>query len=249
VPPRAVSGPVDLTGKVAIVTGAARGIGLAVAGALAREGASVAAADLLDVGAAVEAVQRYGRAALGIPTDVSDAGQVEALVARTAEHFGGIDILVCSAGVYGGGDLASVDEAEWRRVLDVNLYGTYLCLRAVFPHLRARGGGKIVCVGSAAGKTGGHLSGPHYAASKGGVHAMCKWAAKHGAPDSYVNVLAPGAVATDMIRGEGYPEDISPLRRQGEAQDMAEGVLFLVSDASNYVTGTVLDVNGGYLMD
>lgn len=241
-----VSGRIGLEGRSAIVTGAARGAGLAVADVLAREGAAVAVADVLDLDDAVAAVHAHGNRALAVPTDVSSEAAVQALVRETVAAFGGIDILVCCAGVYGAGDLETVDLAEWHRVIDVNLLGAYLCLREVFPCLRARGGGKVVCVGSVAGENGGYACGPQYAASKGGLHAMSRWAAKHGAPDIYVNVVAPGALDTEMIRGRGYPGDISPLRRLGQPADVAEAALFLASDASNYTTGSVVYVDGGY---
>jgi 3-oxoacyl-[acyl-carrier protein] reductase len=167
-------------------------------------------------------------------------------VGATVEEFGGVDLMVCCAGVYGEGDFESVDVAEWHRVININLLGTYLCLSAVFPVMRARGGGKVVCVGSMAGENGGYACGPHYSASKGGLHALSRWAAKHGAPDIYVNVIAPGALDTEMIHGRGYPPDISPLQRQGTPADVAEAAVFLVSDASNYTTGSIVFVDGGY---
>jgi 3-oxoacyl-[acyl-carrier protein] reductase len=240
------SGPIDLAGKVAIVTGAARGTGLAVADVLAREGADVALADVLALQAATAAVQARGRRAVAVATDVSREADVQALVDRTVDELGGVDVLVCCAGVYGEGDFATVDVPEFHRVVNINLLGPYLCMRAVFPVMRARDGGKIVCVSSVAGETGGFASGPQYAASKGGLNAVTRWAAKHGAPRIHVNIIAPGALDTDMIRGRGYPADISPLRRQGQPADVAEAALFLVSDASNYMTGAVVHVDGGY---
>jgi 3-oxoacyl-[acyl-carrier protein] reductase len=241
-----ISGPISLHRKVAIVTGAARGSGLAVADALAREGADVAVADVLALDQAVGAVQSHGRRAVAVPTDVSSETAVKALVGATVTALGGVDILICCAGVYGEGDFASVDVEEWQRVININLLGAYLCLREVFPRLRERGGGKVVCVGSVAGENGGYACGPQYSASKGGLHALSRWAAKNGAPEIYVNVIAPGALDTEMIRGRGYPPDISPLRRQGRPVDIAEAAVFLASDASNYTTGTVLYVDGGY---
>jgi 3-oxoacyl-[acyl-carrier protein] reductase len=239
--------PTRLDGEVAIVTGAARGVGLAVAGALARQGASVCAADVLDLGEAKSAIEAHGAAALTVPTDVSKPEQVARLVEETVAAFGGIDILVCCSAVYGGGDFDDVDEQEWHRVIDVNLFGTYLCLRAVFPAMRKRGGGKILTFGSTAGKDGGHSSGPQYAASKGGVHAISKWAAANGAPEIRVNVLIPGLVDTEMVRGQGYPTDISPLRRRAQPSEIAEVAAFLVSDAASYMNGASVDVNGGYM--
>ncbi len=241
-----VSGPVDLTGKVAIVTGAARGTGLAVAGALAREGADVTVSDVLELEQAHAAVTAHGRRALAIPVDVSREAEVRGLVQSTEQELGGVDILVCCAGVYGEGDFATVDVDEFERVIGVNLLGPFLCMQAAFPAMRRRGGGTVVTVSSVAGETGGYASGPQYAASKGGLHAMSRWAAKHGAPDIRVNIIAPGALDTEMIAGRGYPQDISPMRRQGQPADVAEATVFLASAASNYTTGSVIHVDGGY---
>lgn len=155
-------------------------------------------------------------------------------------------MLVTCAGVYGGGGL-DVDEQEWDRVYEINVKGTYLPIQAAFPALVERGGGKIVCLGSIAGKVGGVLAGPHYVASKGAIHAMVRWLAKHGAPHGInVNGVAPGAVATEMIQGMGYRDDYCPLGRLAEPPDIAEAVVYLASPASNYVTGKVLSVDGGY---
>jgi len=243
-----ISEPSRLDGKVAIVTGAARGVGLAVAEVLARQGADVAAADVLDLDEAKAAIEARGSKALAIPTDVTDAGEVDRLVRDTAASLGGLDILICCAGVYGAGDFDDVDGQEWHRVIEINLFGTYLCMQAAFREMRARGGGSILTVGSVAGHTGGYASGPQYAASKGGIHAMSRWAAAHGAPDIRVNILVPGAIDTDMIKGRNYPADISPMRRQGQPAELAEVAAFVVSDAASYMTGASVDVNGGFLM-
>jgi 3-oxoacyl-[acyl-carrier protein] reductase len=240
--------PARLDGEVAIVTGAARGVGLAVSETLARQGAAVCAADVLDLGAVTEAVAAHGARALAVPTDVSEAEQVTAMVDRTVAELGGLDMLVCCAAVYGAGGFDDVDESEWRRVLDVNLLGTYLCMQAAFGPMRERGGGRILTFGSVAGRTGGHASGPQYAASKGGIHAVSKWAANHGAPEIRVNVLIPGATDTEMIKGRGYPEDISPMNRLAQPAEIAEVAAFVVSKATSYMTGAVVEVNGGYLM-
>lgn len=241
-----VSSRSDLRDRVAIVTGAARGIGQAVAVAFARDGASVVVADVLDLADTVSQMEAHGARATAVPTDVTDRGAVERLVATAVETYGGLDVLVTCAGVYGGGAL-DVDEPEWDRVYDVNVKGTYLPVQAAFPALVERGGGKIVCLGSIAGKVGGVLAGPHYVASKGAIHALVRWLAKYGAPHGvYANGVAPGVVDTEMTTGLGYRDDYCPLGRLGQPEDIAEAVVFLASPASNYVTGKVLTVDGGY---
>jgi 3-oxoacyl-[acyl-carrier protein] reductase len=246
----AVSSQPDLRGRVAVITGGARGIGQAVALAFAREGADVVVGDLLDLDDTVAQVEAAGGRCSAVRTDVTSKADAEALVAEATRVHGGLDVLVTCAGVYGAGAL-DVDEEEWNRVYDINVKGTYLAVQAAFPALVERGGGKIVCLGSIAGKVGGVLAGPHYVASKGAIHAMVRWLAKYGAAQGvYANGVAPGAVATEMIRGRGYRDDYCPLGRLAEPADIAEAVVYLASSASNYVTGKVLSVDGGYtLMD
>ncbi len=245
-----VSSSADLTDRVAVVTGAGRGIGRATAVALAREGADVVVGDVIDQSGTVTDVESLGRRCVAVPCDVTRAADSAALVAAAVDGLGRLDVLVTCAGVYGAGAL-DVDEQEWDRVLDVNAKGTYLPIQAAFPAMQEAGYGKIVCIGSIAGKLGGVLSGPHYAASKGAIHAMVRWLAKYGAPHGvYANGIAPGAVDTEMIVGHPYREDYCPLGRFAQPADIAEAVVFLASPASNYVTGKVLTVDGGYtLMD
>jgi 3-oxoacyl-[acyl-carrier protein] reductase len=179
---------------------------------------------------------------------------MEAAVAETIHRFGRLDIAVQSAGVVSGTPLLEVTDSEWDAILDTNLKGTLHFLQAVYPGMAAAGYGKIVCLGSIAGEQGGVMSGPHYVAAKAGIHAMIKWLAKAGAPHNvYVNAIAPGPVMTPMWIGVNKgiavdDPDMSPLGRVGRPEDIAEAVLFLVSSMSNWITGTVLDVNGGMLM-
>ena len=244
-----MSGKIDLRGQVALVTGAARGIGRVVALTLAREGADVIVSDVIDTKETVEAIQVLQRRALGINCDVSNKKEVTKMVERGMQEFGKIDILVNCAAVPARQGLADVDEEEWDRVLNINLKGTFFVVQALLPHMKARKYGKIVCIGSLAGKISGVHSGPHYVASKGGVHAFIKWAAKDAAASSvYINGIAPGAVQTAMLDGLSYPDSAFPLQRLGAAEDIAEAALFLASQASNWITGIVLDVNGGYFV-
>ena len=135
---------------------------------------------------------------------------------------------------------------EWNRELAVNVTGTFLVTRAVFPIMRKQGYGKIVCLGSVAGYVGGEFTGPHYVASKGAVHSFVKWVARRGGPHSvYANAIAPGPIRSRMAGDFRPREGLFPLGRMGEPEDVAEAVVFLASPASNWITGTVLHLNGG----
>lgn len=244
-----VSKKINLQGKVALVTGGARGIGAAVAFALAREGASIVIGDVLPLDDVVGKIKNLGANAIGIIADVSRISDIENLTEKTLAKYGGIDILITCAAVLEPGTIEDIDDYTLDRTLTINLKGTIFTVQSVFREMKKRGSGKIVCVGSIAGKIGGIMAGPHYVASKGGVHAFVKYVAKYGAPFGvYVNAVAPGAVDTEMIRGLPYNPTACPLNRLGVPEDIAEAVLFLASDASNYITGTILDVNGGFSM-
>ena len=169
-----------------------------------------------------------------------------------AETFAGyrrIDVLVTCAAIYGEtADIDDLDDTDVASVLDVNVKGTLWTLQAVLPHMRQHGA-RIVCVGSVAGKVGGVRAGPHYVASKGAVHALVKWAAKTQAQYGVlVNGVAPGVVDTPMIVGKGYTPDYCPLGRLAEPEEIARVVVFLASPAASYMTGTIVDVNGGAAM-
>ena len=229
----------DLGGRRIVVTGAASGIGAATAEVCARLGASVVAADAAPIDA------RAGLAE-AVRLDVTDRAAVEALAAR----LGPVEALVVSAAVCPFDDWqdAGWDEA-FDRVIDVNLKGAIHCARAFMPGMMTRGRGRIVLVGSLAGKTGGLIASAHYAASKGGLHALVRWLAQRGAPAGVlVNGVAPASIATPMM--EGRPVDLAriPLRRMGAAEEVARPIAFLCSDAASYICGTVLDVNGGVWM-
>jgi len=247
-----ISGPIDLTGKVAIVSGGARGIGQATCLALAREGADIVACDVLPMEDTVARIQKEGRKSVGIKCDVSSSEQIRLTVDRTLKEFGRMDILVNNAGVMGktGLPLEEITLRDWDFHLNINLKGTFFFCQAAWPIMTRQGGGKIVCVGSIAGKIGGVLAGPDYCASKGGIHALVKSLAKRGASTGiYVNGVAPGPIRTPMTKDEPYREDMVPMGRLGEPEDIAEAAVFLASPASNFITGTILDVNGGMLMD
>jgi 3-oxoacyl-[acyl-carrier protein] reductase len=247
---------------VALVTGGARGIGRASAVALARAGADVAVADLLPTTDAEAAVAAAGRRALGFPLDVTDPEAVRRGIGRVVEALGRLDVLVTAAGIIHRDSLEETGESVWKRVVDVVLTGTFHAVQAAVPVMRAQGYGKIVTISSISGIIGGAVSratdrsdarqgrsGPAYAAAKGGVIALTRWVAKDvGQSGIYVNSVAPGGVDTEMTRGYTYLVEGLPVPRIGKPEDVAEAVLFLASPASNYVTGQVLRVDGGWVI-
>jgi 3-oxoacyl-[acyl-carrier protein] reductase len=259
---RPASGPIDLRGRVALVTGGARGIGSASALALARAGADVAVSDLLPTADAETALTATGRRAIGLTLDVTDAEAVRAAVGQVVATLGRLDVLVTAAGVVHRDTLEDTTATVWRRVVEVVLTGTFHTIQAVVPVMRAQGYGKIVTISSISGIIGGAVSrsadrpdarsgrsGPAYAAAKGGVIALTRWVAKDlGQAGIYVNSVAPGSIDTEMTRGYAYPAEDLPIPRIGQPEDVAEAVLFLASPASNYVTGQVLRVDGGWVI-
>jgi 3-oxoacyl-[acyl-carrier protein] reductase len=244
-----VSAPPRLDGRVAVITGAAGGIGKATTLALCEAGATVIATDLADQadfgGAAVD-YRRY---------DVTSGAETSALVDDVLRDHGRIDILVLCAGTISHKPLEDSTDDEWRSILDVNLFGVVNPTRAIFPVMKGQGFGKMVALGSIAAKIGGVASGPSYVAAKSAVHGLMKWIAKAGAAHGvHANIIAPGPVETPMWetvtqRAAPSANGNVPLGRFGRPEDIAQAILFLVSPASNWITGTVLDVNGGMLMD
>lgn len=249
-----ISGPINLEGKVAVVTGGARGIGQAICISLAREGSRVAVTDVLPADETVARIQEQGQKALGLRCDVSQKEDVTEVVRKTVKKFGTIDILVNNAGILGEADintpLLDYSVEEWDRVHRINLRGTFLFCQAVWPVMEKQRSGKIVCLGSIGGKIGGIVSGVHYCTSKGGVHTLVKYLAKKGPPSGiYVNAVAPAAIFTPMLADQPIDIGTVPLGRRGQPEDVAEPVVFLASSASNFITGTILDINGELLMD
>lgn len=243
--------------RMALVTGAASGIGRATAIALAQSGAGVALVDVDDARLAgvTAAVEATGQAALPCLADVSVAEQVEAAVAHMVEALGRLDILVNNAGIVYVGPVAKMSEADWDRVLAVNLKSVFLCCRAAIPVMRRQGFGRIVNISSVAARSGGTITGANYAASKGGVWAFTKTLARELAPNGItVNCVMPGVIDTPMTQGHNRKamadlERAVPVGRLGRPEDVAKVVLFLVSEKAGYITGATLDVNGGLRMD
>ena len=247
----------DLVDKVAIVTGAGRGIGKAIAIALAREGASVIINDV-DIQTAekvAKEIKSLDGKALAIQVDVSDSKEVNQMVQSAIKKFKRVDILVNNAAIIKRGSIEDLNEEDWDRVLDVNLKGAFNCMKAVAGIMKKQRYGKIVNISSIAGKVGDLASAPCYGASKAGMICLAKSLARElAAYNINVNVVAPHAIKTDMSKewSEEKRKNIIaniPLGRMGEPEDIAEAVVFLVSDKAKFITGEVLDVNGGCLMD
>jgi 3-oxoacyl-[acyl-carrier protein] reductase len=244
-------------GKVSIVTGGGKGIGAAIALALAREGSDVAIFDLDGDRAAEVArkIQGIGRKSLSVRTDVSKSQEVRAAVDEVSKEFSKVDILINNAGICQTSTIADLQEEDWDRMFAVNMKGVFLCSRAVMDSMKRQKWGKIVNLGSIAGKVGGIIAGPHYSASKAAVMCFTKSLARELAPYGInVNAIAPGVIQTDMTlmltKGDWDPYAKSiPLGRIGTVEEAARVVVFLVSDDASYLTGEIIDINGGQLMD
>ncbi len=243
-----------LKDKIAIVTGAAslRGIGWATAKRFADEGARVALLDL-DAAAAQGAALEIGASHRGYACDVRDEAACRDTVQAVLREFGTVDILVNNAGVSQSLRLMDSSQQDYDLVMDVSVRGAYNMSRAVVPHMRSRRSGAIVCMGSvAAQRGGGVLGGPHYSAAKGAVQTLAKAMARELAPDGIrANAVAPGMVDTELLvgmideAGKRGVAQTTPLGRLATPLDIANACLFLASDLSAYITGVVLDVNGG----
>ena len=227
--------------RVAFVSGAARGIGLAIAETLRDLGAGVAAGDLR-----VPVIDGV----LGVELDVTDEASVDAAFARVERELGPVAMLVLNAGVFVIEPFEETTLESWQRTIDVNLTGAFLCARRALPAMRAAGYGRIVAIGSSAGKTGGAKSTAAYGASKAGVMVMAKAiASEYAAAGITSNALAPALIDTEMIAAMPDMRERVPVGRLGTVHDIADAVAFLCSGHAGYVTGEVLDINGGFLID
>jgi 3-oxoacyl-[acyl-carrier protein] reductase len=238
-----------------MVTGAAQGIGRAIAGALGQAGAVVALCDVVEPDRAAEALAEAGASAAYLRCDVTRASEVEATVKEVVEKLGGLHILVNNAGIAIDGLLLRAKTEDWNRVLEVNLTGAFFCARAAAKHLlKAKEWGRLVNISSVVGEAGnpGQVA---YAASKAGILGLTKTLARELASRGVtVNAVAPGFIETRMteehVKGERREKLIAsiPLGRIGTPRDVADAVLFLCSDSARYITGQVLGVNGGLHM-
>lgn len=249
--------------KTAIVTGSNGSIGSAIARALAREGCAVALIDLASSASVAAQIEGAGGRAFDFPANVADATGIAAAIASATQALGGLDILVNAAGITSFGAAATLPEAEWDRVIAINLKGVFLACQAAIAPLRARGGGRIVNIGSVLGKNGGNArpwidpveqaasSNVAYGVSKAGVHAMTLYLAKELAASGItVNCVAPGPVASAMTTN--FPKTLAsliPMGRMGQPHEVAAAVLYLASADASFVTGEVLDINGGSWTD
>ncbi|AMS45416.1 SDR family NAD(P)-dependent oxidoreductase [Aminobacter aminovorans] len=246
-----------LNDKAAAISGAAsaRGIGRSTAALMAEHGARVAILDI-DGALAREAAAALGPQHIGIDCDVTDLAACKAAADEVIAAFGKVDVLCNNAGITQPVKTLEISAEDWNRILDVNLRGVLYLSQAFIPHMRQNGGGSIVCMSSVSAQRGGGIfGGPHYSAAKAGVLGLAKAMAREFGPDGIrVNCVTPGLIQTDITAGklsDTARADIIrgiPLSRLGEAKDVAGAYLFLASDLSAYVTGAVIDVNGGMLI-
>jgi 3-oxoacyl-[acyl-carrier protein] reductase len=237
------------SGKVALITGGARGIGRATAQAFAAEGARVIVADV-DADAAEATARALGGGAIGLGIDVADAQSVKSVVATALSRAERIDVLVNNAGITRDASLVKTSDEAWDSVIAVNLTGTFLMTREVAPHMVARGSGAIINASSVVGVYG-NFGQTNYVATKSGVIGMTRvWARELGRKGVRVNAIAPGFIATDMTAK--MPEDVlegmkkkTPLGRLGAPEDVARAYVFLASDDASFINGQVLGVDGG----
>jgi 3-oxoacyl-[acyl-carrier protein] reductase len=243
---------------VAVITGGGQGIGKGMAERFAAEGASVMIGDIdPNVGqATAEEIDAAASGKIGfIKADVKKKDEISHLVESTQQEFGKIDIMVNNAGICSLTGIEEMTEQEWDDMLNINLRGVFFCSQAVTPIMKRQKAGTILNMASLAGKVGGVVVGPHYAASKAGVICLTKSFAKALAPYGVrVNAISPGPIETAMTAD--WPADMranfakqTPLGRFAQAEDISEAALFLVSDGARHITGEILDVNGGLIMD
>jgi 3-oxoacyl-[acyl-carrier protein] reductase len=244
----------SLHGKVALVTGGSRGIGRAIAIALASQGAATALTYCQQPAAAekvVRQIERDGGRAAAVPLDVRSRESVRAAIAQVETLFGGLDILVNNAGANKPTDFDQITDADWDEIIAVNLKGPFICVQEALPALRRRGGGSIIDIGSVSGQYGGPRT-AHYAASKAGLISLGQVIARFGAKDNIrCNTVAAGLIASEMAATGMQSDAVQKaaanilLGRLGTPEEVAHAVVFLASDASSYITAQTINVNGG----
>jgi 3-oxoacyl-[acyl-carrier protein] reductase len=246
--------PQDFTGRVAIVTGAARGLGRAAAVRLHQRGAFVAI-NTRDAARARAVVAALGNRALAVPGDLTEEGVPDAIVRRTLEQFGRVDIVVNNAASAPTTRFAEISAAEWRHALEVNMTAPFLMMQAALETMKAQHYGRIINISSTAGRMVSTLGGAHYTASKTGLLGLTRAAAKELGPFGItVNAVCPGMIDTELTRESASPERLAqiaatfPVPRLGTPREVADVICFAASEAAGYLTGTSLDINGGDLM-
>jgi NAD(P)-dependent dehydrogenase (short-subunit alcohol dehydrogenase family) len=246
--------PADFTGRVAIITGAARGLGLAAAARLYERGASVAV-NVRDSERADATAQSLGERALAVPGDITSPGGPDDIVRRTIDRFGRVDILVNNAALPRTTRFGDISAEEWRTTFEVNLTAPFLLMKAVLPAMKAQHYGRIVNISSTAGRMVSTLGGAHYTASKTGLLGLTRAAAKElGRFGITVNAVCPGMIDTELTRESASAERLEqlaqsfPVPRLGTAREVADVICFAASEAAGYITGAAFDINGGDLM-
>ncbi len=249
---------IDLSGKVALITGGSRGIGAAIVLAFAEAGADIALTYIShkrEAASMESAVKTLGRRCLSVRADARNARQVRTAVRKTVSAYGRIDILVNNAGIWTYGEVGAMTERQWDETLDINLKGVFLFSNEAVPFMKKQGGGKIINISSTAGQRGEPFH-SHYAASKGGIIALTKSLGPELAPANiFVNCVAPGWVDTDMTlddlldpkSGEEIKRAI-PRGRVATPKEIAGSVLFLASELSQHLIGSIISVNGGSVL-
>ena len=245
-----------LKGKVAIITGGARGLGKAYALRLAEEGAQIVISDILDAIKVKQEIEERGGEALALYTDVSNEESTKEMARKTIERFGRIDILINNAAIFaslGKKPFYEISSEEWDQVLEINLKGTFLCCKAVYPHMKKQGKGKIINVSSSTFFAGVRYF-IHYVVSKGGIIALTRALAREVGDDGIcVNAIAPGLTISDAVRGnpmypEGYLKVVASgrcFKRDELPEDLTGSIVFLASDDSDFITGQTVVVDGG----
>ena len=233
-----------LMSKAAIVTGAAQGIGKAIAARLVKDGMRVAIVDINQEATVAAAEELAGQC------DVSQEEQVNTAVQKVLERFGTVDVLVNNAGILSlKKPFVEYTKADWDKIFGINFMGDVFFCKAVIPTMKEKKSGRIINMASQSAETGGLAASPIYAASKAAVWCMTKsLAGEMGPYQVTVNAVAPGYIMTEMTRNAGYRDDMVPMRRLGTPEDVADVVGFLASEDSRYVTGMIVDINGGTVM-